>query len=136
MGEQAQVNLAVQRMPTAGRQRRAQIALYHAERRLHLPTLTVHHLLKVVPTLRHHRPEQACGWLVRIIGRPAPDRGNDAEHVELITQVTMMILAVVAGIGEENFKGLAAVRSAHQAIECRIIGLGAPLHHRSQAKMR
>jgi hypothetical protein len=110
----------------------AQKALEHAEGGLDLPALPV---FRNGPVVLEQLTEEASRLGAGRVGRPAPLGGDDPQHAELPVEELVMILGVVAGVGQQGLEAMASVGLAAEAVQLEVVGLGASVDHDAEEQV-
>jgi len=81
------------------------------------------------PILGQRAAIGAGGEVVRVVGRASACGWDDTGDAQFIVEEPVVVLAVVAGVGQQDLEGVSSMGLADDALKLDVVGLGAAVHH-------
>jgi hypothetical protein len=131
--DRSQLHLLILRPAFSRGQVGTEPSLVHAHARFALRSLTVQ---RRRPVLVQAAAIEAAGKLSRILARAARVGRDDADDAQALVQISLVRLAVVAGVGDQGFEPMACDRRAGDLTQVRLIGRRSASAPRRQRQMR
>ena len=119
-------------MAIAAAKGRTEKTLEHAEATLGLPTLPVLRDGPMVLEQLTEEPSRPFSLCLR--GTTTPGR-NYPKHPELVIKEPMMMLGIVAGVGQQCLEGMSPMGLSGKTVQLNVVRLGPPVNDRTQKQV-
>jgi hypothetical protein len=111
---------------------RTEQSLEHAEVGLDLPSLPV---LRDGPMVLEELTKEASRVSAGRLVRPTALGRNDPQHAQFVMEELMMVLGVIAHVGQQRIEGMSTVGLTGNAVELQVVRLGAAIDDHAEEQV-